>query len=257
MLINKIEKFKDNKYKITIDGEIITTFDNVLLNNNLLYKKEIDEEMYKIILKDTEYYNNYNRVVKYILKRRRSEKEIKKYLTKLEVNEKDINSIIIKLKDINLINDKEYCKAYINDKVNLSKQGINKIRIDLIEQDIPIEIIETELSNIDVNLLNNRLEKIILKKINYNRKYSNNQLKQRILNEMINLGYNKENILNILEKNIKDDSKILETEFDKLYNKLSKKYFDKELSNKLKQKLMLKNFKIEDINNLLQKKLED
>ena len=195
MKIDKIEKMKDNRYKITIDGEVITTFDNVILDNNLLYKKEIDKELYDSIIKNTEYYSNYNKVVKYILKRRRSEKEIKKYLVKLELKEEDINSIIIKLKNINLINDIEYCKAFINDKVNLSKQGINKIRIDLLEQEIPIEIIEDELRKVDIDLINNRLEKLIVKKINSNRKYSKNQLKQRILNEMINLGYDKNSIL--------------------------------------------------------------
>lgn len=257
MLISKIEKLKDNKYKVIIDGEAIITFDNVLLRNNLLYKKEIDQELYKTILSETDYYNNYNRVVKYILKRRRSEKEIKEYLKKLETNESDIDSMIGKLKDLKLINDEEYCKAYINDKINLSKQGINKIRIDLLNQDIPIEIIEKELSNVDVNLLNNRLEKLIIKKINSNKKYSNNQLKQRIVNEMINLGYNKENVLIILEHNMKEDFEILEKEFEKLYNKLSKRYSGSDLENKLKQKLLLKNFKIENINVLLQKKIEE
>ena len=257
MKINKIEKMKDNKYKITIDGEVITTFDNVILDNNLLYKKEIDKELYNTIIKDTEYYSNYNKVVKYILKRRRSEKEIRNYLFKLELNEIDIEKIISKLKNINLINDIEYCKAFINDKVSLSKQGINKIRIDLLEQEIPIEIIEEELKKIDIDLLNNRLEKLIMKKISANRKYSKNQLKQRILNEMINLGYNKETILNILDKNLIEDKSIVEREFEKIYNKLSKKYSGSELNIKVKQKLLAKNFNTDDINSLIQRKTEE
>ena len=44
MLITKIEKLKNNKYKIIIDDEKIITFDNVILDNNLLYKKVIDKE---------------------------------------------------------------------------------------------------------------------------------------------------------------------------------------------------------------------
>ena len=255
MKIEKIEK-KGNKYNIIIDGNVITTFDNVLLENNLLYKKDIDSELYKKIIKDTIYYDNYNKVVKYILKRRRSEKEIKKYLLKLEVNESDIEKIIIKLKEINLINDTQYCKAFINDKINLSKYGINKIKIELIEQDIPIDVIEEELANIDINVLNARLEKLILKKINSNRKYSKKHLGQKILNEMINLGYNKEIILNILDENLKDDKSIIEKEFEKIYIKLSKKYSGKDLNIKVKQNLLLKNFNIEDINNLLQRKTE-
>ena len=73
---------------------------------------------------------------------------------------------------------------------------------------------------------------------------------------MINLGYNKEIILNILDENLKDDKSIIEKEFEKIYTKLSKKYSVKELNIKVKQNLLLKNFNIEDINNLLQRKTE-
>lgn len=254
MEIQKIDKLKNNKYKLTIDDEILITFDNVILDNNLLYKKEIDKELYEKIIKDTEYYNIYNKTIKYILKKRRSEKEIRGYLLKLNLDNENINKIVLKLKNINLINDIEYCKAFINDKVYLSKNGINKIKGELLEQDIPIEIIEQQLNSIDVDIFNNRLEKMIIKRINSNKKYSNYQLKQKIINEMINLGYNKEVILSIVDNNIASDLNIIEKEFDKTYNKLIKKYEEKEIFIKIKQKLLYKGFNIDDINNLIQKK---
>lgn len=242
---------KDNKYKIIIDGESIVTYDNVILEQDLLYKKSIDNNLYRKILIDTSYYDIYNKTVKYILKRRRSEKEIRKYLNKFDINDKDIESIIVKLKDIRLINDREYCKAYINDKLYLSKEGINKIKEDLIGEDISIEIIEEELSNIDKDLFNERLEKLIVKKINSNKKYSNSYLKQKILGEMINLGYDKEIILTILESNLNSDNNILEHEFNKVYDKLKVKYSGYELENKIKQKLIQKGFSVGEINRLL------
>ena len=257
MKINKIVKMKDNKYKIYIDGESVVTYDNVILENDLLYKKSIDNSLYKKILLDTSYYDIYNKTVKYILKRRRSEKEIRKYLYKFDISNKDIESIINKLKDIRFINDREYCKAYINDKLYLSKEGINKIKEDLIKEDISIEIIEEELNNIDKTLFNERLEKLIIKKINCNKKYSNSYLKQKITSDMINLGYNKDIILNILENNLNSDNDILEKEFNKVYDKLKSKYSGYELENKIKQKLIQKGFSVGDINILLDKKTEE
>lgn len=257
MEINKIIKMKNNKYKIYIDGETIITYDNVILENNLLYKKKVDKDLYNKILSDTSYFDIYNKIVKYILKRRRSEKEINLYLTKLEVNNSNKNNIINKLKEINLINDIEYCKAYINDKLYLSKDGINKIKQDLINQNISIDVIEKEFRNIDINIFNDRLEKLIIKKIKNNKKYSSSFLKQKILTEMINLGYNKDKILDILNNNIEFDNNILEKEFNKIYNKLNKRYSGIELENKIKQKLIQKGFKVEGINKLLQEKTED
>lgn len=257
MQINKIVKMKDNKYKIYIESDSIITYDNVILENDLLYKKNIDNILYNKILNDTNYYNIYNKVVKYILKRKRSEKEINIYLNKYDISIDEKNKIIKKLKDIKLINDIEYCRSYINDKLYLSKEGINKIKEALLKENIPIEIIEEELKNIDKALFKDRLERLVIKKINSNKKFSNSYLKQKILNEMTNLGYNKEDIINILENNIISDNDILTKEFDKVYNKLKIKCNSFELKNKVKQKLIQKGFFVDDINKLLQQKTED
>lgn len=257
MQINKIVKMKDNKYKIFIDGDNIITYDNVILENDLLYKKSIDNKLYNKIINDTKYYDIYNKAVKYILKRRRSEKEVRIYLSKLDIDNSKVNDIVNKLKDIKLINDIEYSKAYINDKIYLGKVGINKIKRDLLEQNIPEITINDLLEDIDTDILNSRLETMILKKIKANNKYSNHYLKQKILNEFVNMGYNKESIIDILNTNINDDNNILKNEFNKIYNTLSKKYSGYELSNKIKQKLIFKGFRVENINILLQEKTED
>lgn len=257
MIINKIVKLKNNKYKIYIDDTIIITFDNVILENNLLYKKTIDNIMYDKILADTKYYESYNKVVQFLLKKRRSEKETYLYIDKFELTLENKIRILDKLKSINLINDREYCKAYINDKMYLSKQGVNKIKSDLLKENIDLNIIEEELSIVDKTVFKKRLEKLIIKKINTNKKYSNTYLKQKVLQDMINLGYEKEVVEEILNSNILCDKNILNSEFNKIYNKLKLKYNGLDLKVKVKQKLVQKGFKLEDINLLLDKKTEE
>ncbi len=257
MEINKIVKLKDNKYKIQMGDITVVTYDNVIIDNNLLYKKYLDDVLYNKILRETSYYDTYNKTIKYILKKKRSEKEILEYLSKYDLSDNDKNRIITKLKNINLINDLEFCKSFINDKIYLSKNGINKIKSDLLNHNIPIEIIDKELNNIDVDLLDNRLEKMILKKINSNNKYSKNFLKQKILNDMINLGYSKDKINEILDKHILVDNNIIIKEFDKLYSKLKIKYVGFELKNKIIQKLLSKGFSLNDINTILKNKTEE
>ena len=146
----------DDKYKIYLDNDILIIYEDTIIKNNLLYKKEIDDNLYNKLLEDNKFYDIYNKTVKFILKHRRSEKEVYEYLLKKDLTDDNIKSIISKLKDINLINDLEYCKAYINDKVYLGSNGINKIRIDLLNQNIPINVIEEQLSNIDISILNSK-----------------------------------------------------------------------------------------------------
>ena len=252
MIIDKIKKISGNRYKIFFDNIVIVTYDDVILNNDLLYKKSIDKNLYDKILLETNYYDIYNKTVKYIMKRRRSEKNIIIYLNKFNLNEKDKSKIINKLKDINLINDKEYCKAYINDRVYLYKEGINKIKQDLIKEGISIDMIDKELQYFDKGIMDEKLEKLIIKKIRTNKKYSNYYLKQKIFNEMINLGYDKQDVLRIIDNNIIDDSEVLNNEFNKVYNQLKSKYSGVELNNKIIKKLITRGFSINEINRLLE-----
>ncbi len=257
MIIKKIIKIKNNKYKIVFDDISVDTYDDVIINNNLLNKKNISNDIYNKILSDTAYYSAYDKSLKYVLKKRRSKKEVLLYLDKNNVSSKFKNKIIDRLESLNLINDIEFCKSYINDKLYLSRIGINKIKTDLLAHEISNDIIENELNNIDNDFFYNRLEKIIVKKINNNRHYSQKYLKQKILNEMINLGYPKDTILQLIDKNMIKNDEIIKNEFYKLYNKLKIKYSEDILRNKLMNKLTLKGFDVDDINNLLNEELKN
>ena len=243
MKIEKITKLKNGKYKLKLDdGETVITYDDVILNNGLLFHKEIDDGMYLKIKNESDYYELYNSAIKYITKRLRSEKEIKIYLEKKTSDIYVIESILIDLKKLNLINDRKFAHAYINDKLNLSNVGMKKIRHELRNLGIDDEIIENESLKVDYSLNRNKLEKIIIKKIRTNHKYSNNILKQKIINEMINLGYDKEEIADICDKNMQDDNDIYNREYEKIYNKLKQKYSGNELEYRVKQKLYSKGF---------------
>ena len=245
----KIDKIKKNgkKYKIILDNGLeIKTFDNVIINNNLLYNKIIDDELLDKINKENEYYDVYNKVLNLISKKLRSEKEISEFLDKYNV---DKNKIIDKLKSINLINDKNFAKAYISDRINLSNDGIDKIKTDLLKHNIDINLIMEEISKIDDDLIDKKIEKLIIKKTK-NSNYSGFKLKYKVVNELINLGYDKSKIVEIYDNlNIKNDDVII-NEYNKLYNKLSKKYQDKELEYKINMKLYNKGFTKEEIENI-------
>ena len=232
MKINKIKK-QGKKYKIILeDGSEIKTFDDIIIKYNLLYHKTIDSILLEKIIKDNEYYEVYNKVLNLISKKIRSEKEINEFLDKYDV---DKNKIITKLKSINLINDNLFVKAYISDKINLTNDGIDKIKNDLLKHNIDLNIIEQELSKIDDNIIDKKIEKIINKKVK-NSKYTGLKLKNKIVYDLINLGYNKSKIIEIYDKmNIKHNN--FDEEYIKLYNKLSQKYHGKVLEYKIKQKL--------------------
>lgn len=251
MKIKQIKK-QGTKYKIILENnEIITTYDEIILANNILYKKEIDETLIQKITNENENVEAYNKIIKFIKTKLRSRKEIEEYMNKQNIEKQEQQKILKKLEEQKLINDKLYVQAFIHDKISFSNEGPNKIRKELIKNQIDENDIEEELKKIDNEQIKEKLTKLIIKKISTNKKYSNNIIKQKILNHFINLGYEKNDILYILETNTQKDNEILKKEYIKLLNKLKNKYKDDELKFKIKQKLYQKGFEIDEINNLL------
>lgn len=253
MKIEKIKKLKSGKYKLELDNDqSIITYDDVILKNNLLYNKEIDNDKLNELYKDNTYYDTYNKVVKMISKRLRSEKEISDYLEKNNVIDKD--KIISRLKSVNLINDTNFAKAYLYDRLYLSKDGVSKIQSDLIDYGINDNIISDLLSNLDEAIIDEKLEKIVIKKIKSNSNKSNYLLKQKIIYDLINLGYDKEKIVYYFDKNITDDSSAILKEYNKLFKKLSLKYSDDKLKCEIKNKLFQKGYSSYEIDKIINEK---
>ena len=248
MHIKSIKK-KGSEYLIILDDETLKVNEEVLINNNILYSKKLSNKDIKKIKEETVYYENYSKALKMINRKMRSEKEIRKSLK--DISKEEIYKIIDKLKEINLLNNEVYAESYVNDKINLSLDGPYKIKKELELNDIESEYIEKALEKFTQDLIDEKLEKLINKKLKTN-KDTEYIFKQKTALYLLNLGYSKEDINSHLE-NIKIDNSNLEKEMEKIYNKLKTKYEGYTLKNKLKQKLYLKGFNNDEINNFIEK----
>lgn len=253
MKINKIKKMKNGRYKIELDNnEKITLYEDVILENNLLFKKEIDNDILNKLNIDNEYYDIHNKVLKYISTKMRSELEINKYLDKYQITNKE--DIINKFKNMNLINDELFVRAFISDKINLTSMGPYKIKNELLNHNIEEHLIDNELSKYDESIFIDKLKKIIDKKIKTNNK-SEYMFKSKMQMELRNLGYDPNTVNNVLGT-CKVDNNVISKEYDKLYKKLSRKYSDQELFYQIKNKLYIKGFKTDEINEEIKKRIE-
>lgn len=254
MKIKKITKMKNNKYKIILENnETITTYDEIILSNNILYKKEIDNDLYNKIYNESLEYDLYNKILKFILSKMRSSFEIQKYMSKLDIDSYTQKKIMIKLENNNLINDYNFTSAYIADKINLSNVGKEKIKKELLEHKIDINLINEILNKYNDEIFIEKLNKLILKR-SKNQKYTGFKLKQKLTNELLNLGFELNMIKEQLDKyNFTNNNDLLEKEYKKIYKKLSTKYEDNELYYKIKEKLYLKGFTNEEINEYKEK----
>jgi len=247
MKIEKYRKLKNDKYKVFLDNGLeLTLYEDVILKNNLLLKKQIDNNLIDKLNLENEEEEIYNSCLKYISVRIRSVSEIKRYLENKEVEEDISNAIINRLIKNNYLNDLMFLKYFVIDKINLTNDGPYKIINQLKNHDIDTNLIDEQLY-LYQNEFKEKIKKIIEKSIKVNKKYSGFVLKNKIYNNLVNLGYDKSMILSLINNyNFTNDD--IKEVYKKLYEKYKNKYDKDKLDLVIKQKLYQKGYSYEDIN---------
>ena len=241
MKIVKYKKLNGNKYQVILeDNSKINLYEDVILEKELLLKKEVDD--LESLLNANLKYGIYEEALHYISIKLRSKKEIYNYLIKKGYQEEDINKTIDKLIKNGYINDDYYSKCYINDRINLSLDGPVKIKKYLDSLDISNLVYDKYLDEFNKELVYSRINKYLEKQLKVNKK-SIYIFKNKMLINLINLGYAASDINHCLMNiNVSNQDELKEKEKEKLYKKLSRKYTGIELDRKVKEKLYQKGF---------------
>lgn len=194
MKIIKYEKKGNNTYKVYLENnQTITLYEDVIIKNNLLYKKEISESLLETLDIDNSKEDIYNKCVKYISVRIRSIEEIKEYLLRKGIGNDLIETTIDKLIKNNLLNNEAFTKAFVHDKLNFTTMGPYKIEQELKKHKIDANIIYQCLNDIDDTIIDNKINKQIIKLMKTSKKKQN--IRNKIYMNLLSLGYSNEMIL--------------------------------------------------------------
>lgn len=87
-----------------------------------------------------------DKLMKYVIFKRRTEKEVRQKCQKLQYTEEYIEEIIEYLMENNYINDKLYVEKYIQNTIRLKTSSVYEIKIDLIRRGVNEEHIEEYLN---------------------------------------------------------------------------------------------------------------
>lgn len=198
MKIVKYTRLASGKYKVLFDNKKeLILYENVIIDTNLLYKKEITSEEYNSLVSLNNYQDIYNKVIKYIGIRLRSKKEITDYLKKMDLSIEVIDDILNKLITNKYIDDERFSQAYIKDKYNFSNNGPYKIINELVKLGIDKDMAYTYTFDIITNE-EEKINKLINKYVKSDKKHDWYYLRNKIYNNLINLGYSKEIVISIL-----------------------------------------------------------
>lgn len=207
-IITKLEIGKRNKERINvyIDDEFAFSLSaEIVYKENLAQKQVIDIEKLTRLAREDEFMKCKNSALKIVERSYKTEKEIYNKLIAKEYSKESINRAIEFLREYKLINDENYVKMYVKDK--LKSQGKNKIKYNLKRKGIPDELINEELSKIDYD--DSKDGAIILAQKKYNelqrRESDKYKLSQKLYRFLISKGYNYDLASDVMKEVVKKD----------------------------------------------------
>ncbi len=165
MIISSIRKrrsgveilFDDNS-KILVDYRVVV--DNGLRKNDDLTSEQVNNllaQSEKLKLKDSAF--------RLLGMRHHSQYEITQKLIRKGFERQNVESLLNEFVGKGFLNDAEFAKAYLNERLNKKRVGLNKIRAELIKKGINQKIIEDLLSTADSSISEETALELAKKKI--------------------------------------------------------------------------------------------
>ncbi|MDU5698843.1 MAG: RecX family transcriptional regulator [Finegoldia magna] len=193
MIINNIE-FNDKKDKFVIETD---TKESFLLSYNDFEKYKIhnemiiDDELYTHLLNISKFTEAFEISLNFLSYKLRTEKEIITKLKSKKFSTEIIDEVITKLKNLDLLDDYNYAKIFINDKINLTNYSKRRIINDLYQKGIDKRIYEDYLEEVfGYNMELDKATQIVETKINiWKEKYEGYDLRNKIVTFLLQKGF--------------------------------------------------------------------
>ena len=187
---------REGRYSIFIDGKFgFGLSESGLLSSGLYVGQELSKEEIEK-LKDTALYDKfYNNVLNLILRRRRSEWEIREYLKRKNSPAPLVEELLNKLSNNNYVNDSDFARAWIENRRLLRPTSRRKLVLELKQKRVSEEVINEALGA-DTTDEKQVLKELITKK----RKIARYKDDTKLMRYLISQGFNYHDIKYEMDK---------------------------------------------------------
>jgi len=196
---------------------VVIHFDNdevLFLSVDIFYKSglrkndEISDDRFSSLVKENRLFHIKQRAFRYLGRRLHSTSELRTKLRQKGYETELINEVLDDLKQKNYLDDIEFAKAFVEEKIKLKLWGEQKLRSELIKRGIKSEIISDVLRDkiSDEDKLSNAMI-IATKKYDTlrNRNMDTEVLKRKLITFLNSRGYNYDVIKIVCSKLIDED----------------------------------------------------
>ncbi|MBR6778668.1 MAG: RecX family transcriptional regulator [Clostridia bacterium] len=192
MFIEEIKlksKNNTNIFVVSTDKGVFDLHSDIIVKYGIV-KGEFEQEKFFAAKQESDELVAINVAMKYLSNKVKTEKQIKDYLYKKEFTKPIVESVLTKLKEYKVVDDKTYAEMYLRSNPNFSKRKA--------EQKLSSLGIKKELSNSLINDIDdyqsclNNAQKFMRNKV------MDNKTKEKLVRRLMYLGYNWDVIKNVL-----------------------------------------------------------
>lgn len=146
--------------------------------------------------------NFYNKALRFLSFRPRSEKEVKDNLKRKKAGSLVIDKIIVKLKEQKFINDLEFVKWWVEQRTSFRPLGLRLIKMELRQKGISDEMIESGIMNQESGAENDLglARKLIAKRLLRYKGLSKQELYQKLGSFLARRGFDWETIKQVIDE---------------------------------------------------------
>jgi regulatory protein len=191
--------YLDNKEKLYLSYE-------VFLKNRLKKDMEISEDGFSFLVKENQKYYIQKKAFDYIGRRLHSYNELKLKLLKKQYDKELVSKVLNYLKEKNYLNDYEFGKQYVEEKIRTKSWGKNKLKSELYKKGIALNIIQQILEEEKDESSLEKATVLAEKKLSLllRRKYEKRTLTNKLSSFLFSRGYEYDIIREVLNKLFED-----------------------------------------------------
>jgi regulatory protein len=139
-----VNVYLDEKYAFGLNLQ-------TLQKKRLKVGKSLTEKEIKEIVKEGEFINTLDKLLRFASIRPRSEKEINDWLGRKKVHQSIQKDLFKRLKKLQLVNDENFASWWVEQRINFRPKAIFALKYELIQKGISRDIIKKTLLKINVN----------------------------------------------------------------------------------------------------------
>lgn len=191
---------RTDRYNLYLDGSYkFPVSANTVLAAGLHVGLEISEEELLRVQQAAEIGNAHDKALSMLDMRRRSTKELHDYLRRKEFEEPVIQAVIDRLTHAGLLNDEEFARAWVRDRLLLKPKSKRALSAELFAKGISRETADLVLSELDTDDELSALQDSIERKLRQT-KYATRENDDKLIAALAREGYKYSDIKNCLQQ---------------------------------------------------------